>query len=196
MNGGSIYCLALGMAFAAGMFGHTDMSVWEVTFPSSWRSNINLVVGGYRALARDMLLLTFVPLLVLPRRRSHFLIFYTLSLVATVLNPLTGRPLMRIVKPASYWRLVYLLPLPLCAGLVVRCFVPGAMRFKTPVRLIGGLLTLTIAVLAYRGSAIAGVQLKPPWAYKLPRSEMSLARVSHVISNMGRSYWPPRRPLL
>ena len=178
VNGGSIYCLALGMVFAAGMFGHADMSVWETTFPSGWRSNINLVVGGYRALARDMLLLTFVPFLVLARRKSRFLILYTLALIATVLNPLTGRLLMSIVKPASYSRLVYSLPLPLCAGLIVRCVVPGAMRFKTRVRVIGGLLTLTTAVLAYRGSALGSVQLKPACAYKLPRSEMSLARES------------------
>ena len=194
VNGGSVYCLSLGIAFAAGMLGRTDMSVWEDTFPLRWRSNVNLVIGGYHALTRDVLLLSLVPFLVLPRRKSRFLIFYTLTVVATVLNPLTGRWIMKIVTPASYRRFVYLLPVPLCAGLVVRCFVPGTMRFRASVRLVGGVLTLATAALAYRTSALADVQFKPVWAYKLPTSETILARKSARRLGHGAVVLAPHEP--
>jgi hypothetical protein len=54
------------------------------------------------------LLLTLVTFLVFPRRKRRFLIFYTLTLVVTVVNPLTGRWVMRIVTPGSYWRFISL----------------------------------------------------------------------------------------
>ena len=177
LNGGSVYCVALGMAFATGLLGRTDMSAWT-GFPSSWPINVNLVIGGYRALARDVLLLTLVPFLVLPRRRSRFLIFYSLTLIATVLNPLTGRWVMQIVTSGSYWRFVYVLPLPLCAGLIVRCFVPGANRFRTFARMAGGILTLATTAYAYKAPVFVDCRLKPVTAYKLPQNEAILARKS------------------
>ena len=125
LNFGSLYCLGWGAAFAAGLLGRTDMSAWMTTFEASWTGNLNLVIGGLWVLGRNVFLLILVPWLVLPRRKSRFLILYSLMLFATVLNPLTGPWIMRVVTPASYWRFMYLLPLPLCAGLLVAASSPG-----------------------------------------------------------------------
>ena len=193
LNAGSAYCVAVGTAFAAGLLGRTDMSAW-VGFPSNWPINVNLVIGGYRALARDVLLLTLVPFLVLPRRKSRFIIFYSLMLIATVLNPLTGRWVMAIVTPASYWRFIYVLPLPLCAGLIVRCFVSGKMRFPVFARLTGGILTLTATAYAYRAPVFIDCQPKPVTAYKLPLNETILARKSALISGVAQIVLAPEEP--
>jgi hypothetical protein len=177
LNWASIYCVTLGMAFATGLLGHTDMSSWTV-HPSSWRANVNMVIGGYPALARDILLLALLPFLVLPRRKSRFLIAFTLTLVATVLNPLTGRWVMRVVTSGSYWRFLYVLPLPLCAGLVVRCFVPERMRFPALARFAAGILTMAVAGYACKAPALADCELKGLSSYKLPRNEATFTRRS------------------
>ena len=178
LNGGSLYSLGWGAAFAANLLGRTDMSVWMTTFEPSWAGNLNLAIGGLGILGRNVLLLVLVPWLVLPRRKSRLLIFYSLMLVATVLNPLAGRWVMKMVTPASYWRFIYLLPLPLCAGLLVRCFLPGPSRFGRVARVGGGLLTLAVTIYAYQASALADCQFKRVWAYKLPKNELILARKS------------------
>jgi hypothetical protein len=193
LNAGSVYCIAVGAAFASGLLGRTDVSVWRA-FPANWWANVNLVVGGYDSLARDVLLLTLVPFLVLPRRKSRFLIAYTLVVVVTILNPLTGRWIMDIVTSGSYWRFVYLLPLPLCAGLVVRCFVPGTLRFRPSTRLAGGILTLAMAVYAFHASVFANCPLKPVWAYKLPRDEELLARKVARHLGEGALVLAPQEP--
>ena len=154
------------------------MSVWMTSFEPSWAGNLNLAIGGLGILGRNILLLVLVPWLVLPRRKSRLLIFYSLMLVATVLNPLAGRWVMKMVTPASYWRFIYLLPLPLCAGLLARCFLPGPSRFGRVARVGGGLLTLAVTIYAYQASALADCQFKRVWAYKLPQNEMILARKS------------------
>ena len=192
-NGGSIYCVAVAGAFAAGLLGHTDMSAWSI-FPTRWSANLKVVIGDYPTLARDALLLTLVPLLVLPRRRSRFLILYTLTLVAAVLNPVTGPWVMRIITPSAYWRFLYALPLPLAAGLIVRCFVPGTMRFRAIARVAAGILTLATTAYAYKAPAFADCRLKPVRAYKLPPNETILARKTAPHLQPGAVVLAPEEP--
>jgi hypothetical protein len=178
LNVGSAYCLGWGAVFAAGLLGHTDMSVWRTAFEASWTGNLNLVIGGPWGLGRNILLLNLIPWLVLPRRKSRFLMLYCVMLLATVLNPVTGPWVMTVVTPASYWRFMYLLPVPLCAGLVVCCFLPRPCRFGRFARISGGLLTVAAVTYAYESSSLAECHFKQVSDYKLPENEMILARKS------------------
>lgn len=99
-----------------------NTGAWTEGWPQYWLDNIRLVIGSNTSLMRDLLILFVLPWISLSIKKARFLIIYSSVLVLLCFNPLLGPLWMKIILPGSYWRLVYLLPLPFCVGLLINYF--------------------------------------------------------------------------
>ncbi|MBW2242373.1 MAG: hypothetical protein JRH01_10330 [Deltaproteobacteria bacterium] len=154
-----------------------------ITWPATWMANLQLVIDSPWTLARNIILLIAVPAVLLPRPFRSFVILLTLVLAALFTNPLTGPVFLKLLQSGAYWRLAYLFPVPLCAGLLVRCFLAvGQGPRERGAELVVGLLAFASIALAYDHSPIAPgpgrshVWLKQPMEYRFPPAELEFSR--------------------
>jgi len=83
-----------------------------------WREAVDYAVGGRADYLRDVVLMIAVPLLVVRGRSGFFLFFYLCAVWLFCLNPLLARIWMVNILAPTYFRLVYLLQLPLLCTLI------------------------------------------------------------------------------
>src|SRR5437764_7880518 len=83
-----------------------------------WLEAMHYVIGGPAEYLRDILLLIAVPLLIVRGRNGLFLFFYLCAVWLLCLNPLLAPWWMKNIFAYTYFRLVYLLPLPLLCTLI------------------------------------------------------------------------------
>src|SRR6266496_247673 len=83
-----------------------------------WREAVDYAVGGRADYLRDVVLMIAVPLLVVRGRSGLFLFFYLCAVWLFCLNPLLARMWMANILAPTYFRLVYLLQLPLLCTLI------------------------------------------------------------------------------
>jgi uncharacterized protein DUF6077 len=144
---------------------------WETLRPS--------VLGNTWVVARNLsvFLLAF---LCVRRPLNRLLPLFSAVVCAAALNPWTGPLWHRLLTSEAYWRLYYLLPLPLAFGLTVLAFrdlrpwrVSSGLRLGA-LALVGASYALSFeqAVLA-RGN---GVELKWPREYRLRSGDLAFAR--------------------
>src|SRR6266496_2685458 len=89
------------------MYGPTSMP---------WREAMAYVIGGPTEHLRDVVLMVVVPLLIVRGKNGLFLFFYICAVWLLCLNPLLAYWWMKNIIAVCYFRLVYLLQLPLlCA---------------------------------------------------------------------------------
>src|ERR1700733_1913212 len=105
-------------------------------WPSVWWQNLRLVVETGHTAVRDLLILFLVPFLAVKGLYRWFLISLGAVLLLIFANPLMGKLWLHSIFPASYWRLVYLLPLPWLFGLLAPAVV-GAFREASPPAALG-----------------------------------------------------------
>ena len=131
-----------------------------------WREAVNYVIGGPIDYLRDVVLMIAVPLLIIRGRAGLFIFFYLCAVWLLCLNPLLAPWWMKNILAYCYFRLVYLLQLPLLCTLVAAA---GPLLAR-PGILLRERLTTALAVLS-RGCEL---RLQLSWTCNPP--ERSKAR--------------------
>jgi len=83
-----------------------------------WNEAMDYAIGGRAEYLRDVVLMITVPLLIVRGRTGFFLFFYLGAVWLFCLNPLLARMWMGNILAPTYFRLVYLLQLPLLCALI------------------------------------------------------------------------------
>jgi hypothetical protein len=88
-----------------------------------WQQGLKYVVGGTEQHLRNIIILVAVPLIIVRGKSGLFLFFYICAVWLLCLNPSLANLWMENIFAACYFRLVYLLPLPLlCAMLAMSIY--------------------------------------------------------------------------
>ena len=153
-----------------------------------WRESVEFVIGGSAEYWRDGLLVIAVPLLILRGRSGLFVFFYLCAVWLLCLNPLLASWWMKNILASCYFRLVYLLPLPLLCALVAAAG-PRLVRPKSFVR--DRLLTVLVlsalivsSCYSYRGLSVVprdarlGVGWKSPKECQLLPANIDFAKAA------------------
>jgi hypothetical protein len=118
------------------------------------------------------------PFLVLDRRRAALVAAFVPTFFLLVANPLSGKLLYASV-PAVFWRFAYLLPVPLCAGLIVAGVANALASVPRRARLLCvGVATVFCVVFAVSMSLTTvspgnlGFSWKSPTAWKLDQATL------------------------
>lgn len=192
LNFASCYCVVIAVGGIVGLLPNpADSSAWSQGWPSIWWQNFGLVISDSSILIRDLLILVLLPLISMARPLNRFLPLLTVTLCLIFANPLGGPFWIQIIQPAAYWRLLFLFPLPWCAGLIVCCIISPIHRsYKAAIIYISvGLVILSI-VTVYHFSGMKPHELrnylhfKKPSEYRFPLPELSFARsISNRLQN-------------
>ena len=83
-----------------------------------WNEAVDYAIGGRAEYLRDVVLMITVPLLIVRGRTGFFLFFYLCAVWLFCLNPLLAHWWMGNILAPTYFRLVYLLQLPLLCALI------------------------------------------------------------------------------
>ncbi len=153
-----------------------------------WGEALNYVIGRPAEYVRDVMLMIVVPLLIVKGRSGLFLFFYLCAVWLLCLNPLLAPWWMRNILAYCYFRLVYLLQLPLLCTLLAaagsRLAQPGSLlkdRLATALVLLAVIVSF---VFSYRGLSIMprdaklGIGWKSPREYQLLPANTDFARVA------------------
>ena len=161
------------------MYGPTSMP---------WLEAVHYVIGGPAEYLHDIILMIGVPLLIVRGRNGLFLFFYLFAVWLLCLNPLLAPWWMKNIFAYTYFRLVYLLPLPLLCVLIAaagpRLVQPGALPRDRLVTIFALLAIVGSFVFAYRGLSILprdpklGIGWKSPGEYQLLPANLSFAKAA------------------
>jgi hypothetical protein len=152
-----------------------------------WRETVDFVIGGPAEYLRDMILMVVVPLLLVRGRAGLFLFFYLCAVWLLCLNPLLAPWWMKNIFAYTYFRLVYLLPLPFLCALIAAAGPRLMQRSNAKERaIIGAALAAIILtfVFTYRGVTILprdpklGVGWKSPTECQLLPANIDFAKVA------------------
>lgn len=185
---GSLYCSVAALLITLGILPQPkDKTAWVYGWPSHWFENIMLVFGDYSTLVRDVLILLIVPFIALPFRKALLIIIYSLSITFLFFNPLVGPIVMSYVEPASYWRLVYLLPIPLSFGLIANIFeqwkqYKGSGVYLRPILALA-IIIITLVTIEKVSISPKEISFKPPFAYKFDQKVLNSAKKINSILN-------------
>ena len=83
-----------------------------------WLERVDYVVGGPAEHLRNVVLMIAVPLLIVRGKAGLFLFLYICAVWLLCLNPLLAHFWMKNITAAAYFRLVYLLQLPLLCAML------------------------------------------------------------------------------
>ena len=95
----------------------TDLRGFGPTY-IPWRECVDIVVGKPEQYLRNLVIVVAVPLLIVRGKAGLFLFFYVCAIWLLCLNPLLAHRWMENILAACYFRLNYLLPLPLLCALL------------------------------------------------------------------------------
>ncbi|HLA44638.1 MAG TPA: DUF6077 domain-containing protein, partial [Aggregatilineales bacterium] len=177
LNLASFYTVAVALTVMTGILpSPQDTAVWDAPpWEAQWWKSQLLVLGAAREnindallIFRDFGLVLVVPLLIIRIPLNRLLTLLTIALIAIFANPLTGSFFLKLVYPGSYWRLAYLFPMPLCAGLTAVLL----MRIvKLPPRqsIVNVLVFAMVVVTTYKGGVtVIAPEWKSPLALQFP----------------------------
>ena len=177
LNVASVYNVAILTLMAVDLFPNYDLLTLFASWPQNWTGNVGLVVSGFYEGVRNLLCLLVVPIVCLPKIYGRFFVFFTLAVIGLYINPWAGEWLMPWVTAGAYWRFLYLLPLPLCAGFAVERFSWNSTSLGQRLGRLSFLgLLLTSVVLAYHHSVLTGVRLKAPAEYRFPSDDYAFSQ--------------------
>ena len=128
-----------------------------------WREAVDYAVGGRADYLRDVVLMIAVPLLVVRGRSGFFLFFYLCAVWLFCLNPLLARMWMANILAPTYFRLVYLLQLPLLCTLIAGAGSQLAQKGRVMNARAQTVLALSAIVVAFVGS-YHGLSVLPRYA--------------------------------
>lgn len=200
LNCASCYCVVIALGGIVGLLPKPDDTlVWSQGWPSIWWQNLTLVISHSSILIRDLLILFLLPLIAIARPLNRFLHLLTGTLCLIFANPLFGPFWIQMIQPAAYWRLLFLLPLPWCAGLMLPCIMQvihlesRGVLFYSSVALV--MLSMVNAYL-FSGMRVHEISeylhAKKPLEYRLSAPESAFVRsVGHRLDN--RNILAPER---
>jgi hypothetical protein len=164
-----------------------DTHMYGPTF-MPWREAVDYVMGSPAEYLRNIVLMIAVPLLIVRGRIGLFLFFYLCAVWLLCLNPLFASWWMKNIFAYTYFRLVYLLQLPLLCTLLAaagsRLTQPGSLLKD---RLITALALSAVTVsfvYTYRGLSILprdpklGIGWKSPSEYQLLPANVAFANAA------------------
>jgi hypothetical protein len=153
-----------------------------------WGEAVGYAIGGAAEHVRNIILMVAVPLVIVRGRKGFFLFFYLCAVWLFCLNPLFAHAWMENILAATYFRLVYLLQLPLLCALLGAA-VP---RLAQPASFLRYRLITVAAVLAifasflftWHGISILpknenlGIGWKSPREYQLLPANLEFAKAA------------------
>ena len=154
----------------------------------AWSEALDYAVGGRAEYLRDVVLMIAVPLLIVRGRSGFFFFLYLCAVWLFCLNPLLARTWMVNILAPTYFRLVYLLQLPLLAALTAT--VGSRLEPKTTsmnARIQTALALSAIVVVfvgSYRGLSVLprnarlGIGWKSPREYQLLPANVDFAKAA------------------
>jgi hypothetical protein len=155
-----------------------------------WRETVDFVIGGPAEYLRDMILMVVVPLLLVRGRAGLFLFFYLCAVWLLCLNPLLAPWWMKNIFAYTYFRLLYLLPLPFLSALIAAVGPRLMERSSIKDGTVTGLgLAAIIAgfAYAYRGVSILPRDPKLGVGWKSPK-ECQLLPANIAFAKAARKY--------
>lgn len=154
-----------------------------------WQPALDNVLGLLPDYSRDFVIMVAVPLLIVRGKRGLFLFFYLCAVWLVCLNPLLAHVWMRNIIAVCYFRLVYLLQLPLLcamAGASVTRFAEwprSSVTSRIAIATACGALVLSV-VNSYWALSImprnpkAGIGWKTPGDYQLLAANVEFANTA------------------
>ena len=155
-----------------------------------WKEAMDYAVGGRAEYLRDVVLMITVPLLIVRGRTGLFLFSYLCAVWLLCLNPLLAPWWMKNIFAYTYFRLVYLLPLPFLCTLIAagipRLVRPSNARERA-VTGAGLAAIITSFVFTYRGVSILPRDPKLGLGWKSP-TECQLLPANIDFANAAGRY--------
>jgi hypothetical protein len=152
-----------------------------------WRPAVDFVIGGPAEHLRNVILMVAVPLLLVRGRAGLFLFFYLCAVWLLCLNPLLAPWWMKNIFAYTYFRLVYLLPLPFLCVLIAAGGPRLVQKSNVKERAVTGAALGAIIVsfvFTYRGVSILprdpklGVGWKSPTQCQLLPANIDFAKAA------------------
>ncbi|MEM8805938.1 MAG: DUF6077 domain-containing protein [Cyanobacteria bacterium P01_G01_bin.38] len=193
----AFYPVGIAIAFKTNLLPQpSDISVWVNGWPNHWWQNLQLVIGDTKTLVRNLWILLVLPWLSLSQLNSRFWVGLSIVLSLMFVNPFMGPVWLSLINPGAYWRLAYLFPLPLCAGLIVSPRIWRKYKQKAWLQgfRIGMITIICLSVIrAYQFPtlpyenvpvSILPVRWKMPGEYKFIKSDVTFSQtISNQVSN-------------
>jgi hypothetical protein len=191
LNLASFYCVAIVGASLLGVIASPrNIAAWSEGWATVWWQNLALVESDRTVLIRDLSILLVLPLLSLAKPFNRQVLLLTASLCLVFANPVLGPLWIKVVQPAAYWRLLFLFPLPWCAGLIICPFLQPVQKHY---RLLSQTLCVVVGVAILQAHFTARtpwaetdnyVRYKLPWEYRFPAAEVTFAQsISKQLEN-------------
>jgi tetratricopeptide (TPR) repeat protein len=188
LNIASIYCVLVALAIMSGMLTEWGIGIirhtliddkpawWELIGTWDWAESLyKQTMGSPTILLRNLLILSVLPLAALRKPFRWLLVGYSVALLLIFGNPLTGPFWLSSMGTPTHWRLSYLFPLAICAGLVVVALRWRPLSGMTFVRASLVTLILVTTLVGYHRSSISwngnhqspDIHWKYPWEPRL-----------------------------
>jgi hypothetical protein len=117
-----------------------------------WNEAVDYAIGGRAEYLRDVVLMITVPLLIVRGRTGFFLFFYLCAVWLFCLNPLLAHMWMENILAPTYFRLVYLLQLPLLCALIAAAGQQLAPKKNVITEELTTVFALSAIVVSFVGS--------------------------------------------
>jgi hypothetical protein len=153
-----------------------------------WSEALGYAVGGAAEHVRNIILMVAVPLVIVRGRNGFFLFFYLCAVWLFCLNPLLAHAWMENILAATYFRLVYLLQLPLLCALlgaaVPQLAQPASFLRYRLITVAAVLAMLASFLFTWHGISILpknenlGIGWKSPREYQLLPANLEFAKAA------------------
>jgi hypothetical protein len=125
-----------------------------------WTEAVDYAIGGRAEYLRDVVLMITVPLLIIRGRTGVFLFFYLCAVWLFCLNPLLAHMWMGNILASTYFRLVYLLQLPVLCALIAAARPQLAHKGNMITERLTTVFALSAIVVSFVGS-YHGISILP-----------------------------------
>ena len=165
-----------------------------------WREAMDHVIGGPVEYWRDVILMIAVPLLIVRGKTGRFIFFYLCAVWLLCLNPLFVSWWMKHLLAYCYFRLAYLLQLPLLCTMLGAAASQLTQRSDSKQRSVTLVALVAIAVsffYSYHGLSIMprdpklGVGWKSPGEYQLLPANLAFANAAGRYIAHAKLLVPP-----
>jgi len=153
-----------------------------------WNEAVDYAIGGRAEYLRDVVLMITVPLLIVRGRTGLFFFFYLCAVWLFCLNPLLAHWWMGNILAPTYFRLVYLLQLPLLCTLIAAAWPQLAHKGNVITERLTTVFALSAIFVTFVGSyhgisilpkdARLGIGWKSPGEYQLLPANLDFAKAS------------------
>ncbi len=163
-----------------------------------WWKGVEYVVGRTPFLWRDIVLILAVPCLIVGRKRGRFLILYAGLIFLLCLNPLLAHFWMKNITAACYFRLVYLMPLPLLIVFLPVAFWRDPERSRKNLGFVSGIIGVAAIVVStafsFRSLTVSPgsqtLRWKSPLDYQILPDNIKFARAAAQYLAHGKLLAP------